>query len=42
MDLIDRKLLNLVQAPFPMVAQPYLDLAQQLETTEQDVLDPPH
>jgi DNA-binding Lrp family transcriptional regulator len=39
MDLIDRKLLNLVQGPFPMVAQPYLDLAQQLETTEQDVLD---
>ncbi len=39
MDLIDRKLLNLIQGPFPMAAQPYLNLAQQLETTEQDVLD---
>ena len=39
MDLIDRKLLNLVQAPFPMTAQPYLDLAQELDTTEQDVMD---
>ena len=38
MDMIDRKLLNLIQAPFPMVEQPYLDLATQLETTEDDVL----
>ena len=38
MDLIDRKLLNLIQGPFPMVEQPYLDLAQQMEITEEDVL----
>lgn len=38
MDLTDRKLLNLIQGPFPMVAQPYLDLAGQLEITEDDVL----
>ena len=38
MDMIDRKLLNLIQGPFPMVEQPYLDLADQLETTEEDVL----
>ena len=38
MDMIDRELLNLIQGPFPMVEQPYLDLADQLETTEEDVL----
>ena len=38
MDMTDRKLLNLIQGPFPMVEQPYLDLAEQLETTEDDVL----
>ncbi len=38
MDLIDRKLLNVVQEGFPMVAQPYLDLAQQVGITEQEVL----
>ena len=38
MDLIDRKLLNLIQGPFPMVEQPYLDLAEQMEITEEDVL----
>ena len=38
MDMTDRKLLNLIQGPFPMVEQPYLDLAEQLETTEEDVL----
>ena len=38
MDMTDRKLLNLIQAPFPMVERPYLDLAEQLETTEEDVL----
>ena len=38
MDMTDRKLLNLIQGPFPMVEQPYLDLAQQLETTEEDAL----
>ena len=38
MDMTDRKLLNLIQGPFPMMEQPYLDLAEQLETTEEDVL----
>ena len=38
MDMIDRKLLNLIQGPFPMVEQPYRDLADQLETIEEDVL----
>ena len=38
MDMTDRKLLNLIQGPFPMVEQPYLDLAEQMETTEEDVL----
>ena len=38
MDMTDRKLLNLIQGPFPMVEQPYLNLAEQLETTEEDVL----
>ena len=38
MDMTDRELLNLIQGPFPMVEQPYLDLAQQLEITEEDVL----
>ncbi len=39
MDMTDRKLLNLIQGPFPMVEQPYLALAEQLETTENDVLE---
>ena len=38
MDMIDRKLLNLIQGPFPMVGQPYADLAEQLEITEEDAL----
>ena len=39
MDLTDRKLLNLVQGPFPMVQRPYQALAQELDTTEQDIID---
>ena len=39
MDLTDRKLLNLVQGPFPMVQRPYQVLAQELDTTEQDIID---
>ena len=38
MDMIDRKLLNLIQGPFPLVEQPYHDLAEQLETSESDIL----
>ena len=39
MDLIDRKLLNLVQAPFPLVDQPYSHLAHELGLSEQEVID---
>ena len=39
MDLIDRKLLNLVQGAFPLVKSPYLALGQELEISEQDVID---
>ena len=39
MDLIDRKLLNLVQATFPLVSRPFLDLGEELEISEQDVID---
>ena len=39
MDLIDRKLLNLVQGAFPLVKCPYLALGQELEISEQDVID---
>ena len=38
MDLTDRKLLNLVQAVFPLVDRPYLKLAEELGVSEQDVL----
>ena len=39
MDLTDRRLLNLVQGPFPMVQRPYQALAQKLDTTEQDIIE---
>ena len=39
MDLTDRKLLNLIQAPFPLVDQPYLALAESLDITEDEVID---
>ena len=39
MDLTDRKLLNLVQGIFPMADRPYLQLANELGISEQDVLD---
>ena len=38
MDLTDRKLLNLVQGPFPLVDQPYLSLGDELGITEDDVI----
>ena len=38
MDLIDRKLLNLIQGPFPLVEQPYLELGRQLDIGEDEVL----
>ena len=39
MDLIDRKLLNLVQGVFPLVDRPYLKLGEELGVSEQDVMD---
>ena len=38
LDAIDRKLLNLVQTQFPIVKEPYKQLAQQLDITEEEVL----
>ena len=38
MDLIDRKLLNLIQGPFPLEEQPYLSLGKELGIEEEDVL----
>ena len=39
MDLTDRKLLNLIQGPFPMVEQPYLELADKADISETEVLE---
>ena len=38
MDLIDRKLLNLIQSTFPMVDRPYLELGEELEIGEDEVI----
>ncbi len=38
MDLIDRKLLNLIQSKFPMEERPYLALAEDLEIGEEEVI----
>ena len=38
MDITDRKLLNLIQAPFPMVEQPFLKLGEEVGISEQEVL----
>ena len=38
MDLIDRKLLNLIQSKFPLVEQPYLALAEELGIGEGQVI----
>ena len=39
MDLTDRKLLNLIQAAFPLVERPFLELGQGLGINEQEVMD---
>jgi DNA-binding Lrp family transcriptional regulator len=39
MDLTDRKLLNLVQGPFPLVDQPFLELGTDLGIDEPEVID---
>jgi len=38
-DQIDREIMNVIQAEFPLVPEPYKAIAEQLGTTEQDVLD---
>ncbi|MFQ5882361.1 MAG: Lrp/AsnC family transcriptional regulator [Candidatus Methylomirabilales bacterium] len=38
MDILDRKLLNLLQWEFPLVPRPFQVLAEKLETTEDDIL----
>ena len=39
MDIIDRELLNKIQAPFPMVDHPYQQLGEEVGISEQEVLD---
>ena len=39
MDITDRKLLNKIQGPFPMVAQPFQELGEEVGIGEQEVLD---
>ena len=39
MDMIDRELLNKIQAPFPMVDEPFKQLGEQVGIGEQEVLD---
>ena len=39
MDLIDRKLLNIIQGQFPLVDQPYQKMGEELGIEEQEVID---
>jgi DNA-binding Lrp family transcriptional regulator len=39
MDLIDRKLLNLIQSRFPLVVQPYREIGKEIGIAEQEVID---
>ncbi len=39
MDSLDRKIINLLQAGFPLSEEPYLEVAQQLGIEEQALLD---
>lgn len=39
LDNLDKKLLNLVQTQFPIVARPYQEIAHQLNITEQEVIE---
>ena len=38
MDITDRKLLNIIQGPFPLVEQPYLEIGRELDISEDEVL----
>jgi DNA-binding Lrp family transcriptional regulator len=39
MDLIDRKLLNIIQSQFPLVDQPYQEIGQELGIEEHEVIE---
>ena len=39
MDVLDRKIINLLQAGFPLSEEPYLEVANQLGIEEQELLD---
>lgn len=39
LDTIDKKLLNMVQTQFPIVAEPYKEIAASLNITEQQVIE---
>lgn len=39
MDTLDRKIINLLQAGFPLSEEPYLEVARQLGIEEQELLD---
>jgi DNA-binding Lrp family transcriptional regulator len=38
-DSVDRKIMNQIQSAFPLVAEPYKEIANQVGTTELDVID---
>ncbi|MBH66290.1 MAG: AsnC family protein [Chloroflexi bacterium] len=38
-DSVDRKIMNIIQAAFPMVEEPYKAIADTVGTTEEDVID---
>lgn len=39
LDSLDRKLLNIIQADFPLVPEPYREIAEALGITEDEVID---
>lgn len=39
LETIDKKLLNIVQTQFPIVAEPYKEIATKLDITEQQVIE---
>lgn len=39
LDLLDKKLLNVLQTEFPIVAEPYKEIAKKLNITEQQVIE---
>ena len=38
-DTLDKRMLNLVQSRFPLAERPYLEMAKELGTTEDDVIE---